>query len=256
MAIPLIIGVIFYAPRPIFGGIVMALAAWGLYEFYTICLPDRRKLEKILAVAAGSFLVWLPQWQESGHPWAILTFFFTIGAILFLCRFQDLSTAVEEFGLTLLGFLYIPFLLGHLNLLLDLSDGRRWIFLTLAAVMINDSAAYFVGSALGRHRLYPAISPKKSWEGLVGGMVGSLVAVFLAKGFFFSSLQPTDCLVLGVLLGTLGPLGDLFESMIKRSYKVKDSGSAIPGHGGLLDRLDSLLFSFPAVYYYARLALG
>lgn len=253
MALPLLVLVITLAPRPWFGGIVMILAGWGLFEFYSICLPQQRGLEKGLAILAGSLLVWLPQWQKSGLPWGIWVLLFILAAILFLLRFQDLQTVINHLGLVFLGFLYIPLLLGHLNLLIDLPNGRKWIFLALAAVMINDSAAYFVGSSLGRHRLYPAISPKKSWEGLAGGMAGSMSAVVLAKVIFFPSLKPIDCLAISLLLGVLGPLGDLFESLIKRSYGVKDSGSAIPGHGGLLDRLDSLLFAFPAVYYYARL---
>ncbi|NLC70061.1 MAG: phosphatidate cytidylyltransferase [Desulfuromonadaceae bacterium] len=256
VAIPLLIFLIAFTPQPWFGGIVMVSAGWGLFEFYSICLPNQRRVEKVLAVISGSLLVWLPQWQESGLPWGIWTFLFVLAAILFLFRFQDLATVIEQLGLILFGFLYIPFLLGHLNLLVDLAAGRQWIFLTLMAIMVNDSAAYFVGSAFGRHRLYPAISPKKSWEGLVGGIAGSVAAVFFARAVFFPSLDLIDCLPLGLLLGVLGPVGDLFESMIKRSYGVKDSGFVIPGHGGLLDRLDSLLFSFPAVYYYAWLVVG
>ncbi len=256
MAIPLLILVIAFAPQPWFGGIVMIAAGWGLFEFYSLCLPPQRSLEKGAAILGGSLLVWLPQWQGSGLPWGIWTLLFVAAAIFFLFRFQDLATVVGQLGLIFFGFLYIPFLLGHLNLLIDLPEGRKWIFLTLLAVMANDSAAFFVGSAWGRRRLYPAISPKKSWEGLAGGIAGSLAAVFLAKAVFFSALEPVDCLALGLMLGVLGPLGDLFESMIKRSYGVKDSGSVFPGHGGLLDRLDSLLFSFPAVYYYARFVMA
>lgn len=253
---PLLALLVAFAPQPWFGLVVMGVSGWGLLEFYAISLPAQRRLERGLAAIGGSFLVWLPQWQQSGLPWAGLTLLFMVFAVLFLFRFEDLPSVIDHLALVLLGFLYIPLMLGHLNLLLELSEGRKWIFLTLLAVMVNDSAAYFVGVTWGRNRLYPAISPKKSWEGAVGGMIGSLAAVFGVKLLFFPILAPIDCLSLGLLLGVLGPLGDLFESMIKRGFGVKDSGSAIPGHGGLLDRLDSLLFSFPAVYYYAWSVLG
>ncbi len=116
--------------------------------------------------------------------------------------------------------------------------------------MANDSLAYFAGSRWGRHPLYPAISAKKTWEGLAGGLAGSLIGVLLAKCAFLPVLSFSSALLLAVILGFVGPLGDLFESMLKRSYGVKDSGCGIPGHGGLLDRLDSLLFAFPAVYSF------
>jgi len=154
-------------------------------------------------------------------------------------------------ALLICGLFYVPLLLGYLNLLMvKLPQGRRWIFLTMMAIMANDTLAYFAGSMWGRHPLYPAISAKKTWEGLAGGLAGSLIGVLLAKYAFLPVLPFGGALLLAVLLGVDGPLGDLFESMLKRSCGVKDSGRGIPGHGGLLDRLDSLLFAFPAVYSF------
>jgi phosphatidate cytidylyltransferase len=153
--------------------------------------------------------------------------------------------------LVLLGFLYLPLLLGHLSLLHGLPHGKEWIFLVLFIIMLGDSAAYFTGINLGRRKLYPAISPNKSVEGALGGLLGSFVGALLFKYGFFPELSVGDCIFLGLGLGALGQLGDLFESMLKRSFGVKDSGTLIPGHGGILDRLDSLIFAFAPAYYYA-----
>ncbi|HEY6007258.1 MAG TPA: phosphatidate cytidylyltransferase, partial [Geobacteraceae bacterium] len=130
--------------------------------------------------------------------------------------------------------------------------GSQWLFLLMTIVMAGDTGAYYVGSSLGRHKLYPVVSPNKSVEGSVGGLVGSTVGALVARWAFFPELAVVDCLATALLLGVLGQLGDLFESLLKRSFGVKDSGTIIPGHGGILDRLDSLLFAAPAALYYAR----
>jgi phosphatidate cytidylyltransferase len=122
--------------------------------------------------------------------------------------------------------------------------------------MTNDTAAYYTGGAFGRHRLYPLVSPKKSIEGALGGLGGSIIGTLLARFTFFPQLTLTDCLVTGIVIGILGQAGDLFESLLKRSFGVKDSGTIFPGHGGVLDRLDSIIFAAPAAYYYAVYVFG
>jgi phosphatidate cytidylyltransferase len=132
-----------------------------------------------------------------------------------------------------------------------LPHGVSWLFLIMVIVMSGDSAAFYVGSALGRTKLYPAVSPKKSVEGSLGGLAGSLVGAFVCRALFFHELTPVDCIASALLLGVVGQLGDLFESLLKRSCGVKDSGVIFPGHGGVLDRLDSILFAAPVAFYYA-----
>jgi phosphatidate cytidylyltransferase len=117
-------------------------------------------------------------------------------------------------------------------------------------VMTNDSAAYYIGSAFGKNRLYPLVSPKKSIEGAIGGLFGSLCGTMLSKFIFFPQLTFLDAVITALVIGTVGQTGDLFESLLKRSFGVKDSGTLIPGHGGVLDRLDSILFAAPVTYYY------
>ena len=251
MAIPLLVVLILFAGQALFNGVIFILALWGLFEFYAMSLPPERGLEKSLAVLGGSFLVFLPFLEETGFQFGLPTFLFFLFAVLLLFRCREIETVSGQLALIVLGFAYIPFLLGHAGLLFGLPHGREWIFLVLLIVMCSDSLAYFVGTALGAHKLYPAISPKKSVEGSIGGLAGGLLAAYLAREFFCPFLTALDCVLLGLALGALGQIGDLFESMLKRSFGVKDSGTLVPGHGGILDRLDSLLFAFPAAYYYA-----
>jgi len=228
----------------------------ALFEYYGMSLPAERAAERLTAAGFGVLLIPLltlhrPDLLSAGMVFSVLFF-----GIFFLLRFRDLSTVIQHLSLLLFGLLYLPLLLGHLALLRGLPFGREWIFLVLIVVMAGDTAAYFTGVTLGRRKLYPPISPNKSIEGALGGLAGSLVGALAAKLGFFPVLTFLDCLFLGLFLGVLGQLGDLFESMIKRSFGVKDSGTIIPGHGGILDRLDSLLFAFPPAYYYALLRFG
>lgn len=134
--------------------------------------------------------------------------------------------------------------------------GGEWLVLFLAVVTwASDTGAYYAGT-LWKHPLLPSISPKKTVEGVLGGLVLAVGVAFLAQQWFTSELSLADAVILGLLLTTVGLLGDLFESMIKRRTGVKDSGGILPGHGGMLDRLDSLLFTAPTFYYYVAYVRG
>lgn len=256
IALPLLVLFIFYANTIWFTLLVCGVTLLALVEFYNMGLPAGRRWEQLLAVLGGTALVPLLSSREPVVFQGTLTLLVLFFAVLFLLRFEDLATVFKHLAMILFGFLYLPLLLGHLSLLRGLPFGRQWVFLVLLTVMATDTFAYFTGVSLGRRKLYPAISPNKSVEGACGGLVGSLAGAFLAKAWFFPALAVHDCLCLGLLLGVLGQVGDLFESMLKRSFGVKDSGTLIPGHGGILDRLDSLLFAFPAAYFYALLVFG
>jgi phosphatidate cytidylyltransferase len=151
-----------------------------------------------------------------------------------------------------LGWLYIPYLLSFVLLIERMEDGRAWIFFILVVIMASDIGAYYSGKRLGRHKLYESVSPKKTMEGSIGGLIAGMALGALYGYFFLTNITVGGLLLLSGVLTWVGQAGDLMESMIKRVCDKKDSSQLLPGHGGILDRLDSLLFVFPAVWLFLR----
>jgi phosphatidate cytidylyltransferase len=180
-----------------------------------------------------------------------------VAALAFpLARHADLAAAVNRVGLQLLGVLYVGFFMPHAALMreLDGGEGWRWLLFTIGAVFGSDTGGYFAGRFLGRHKLLPEVSPKKTIEGAVGAIVGAVLAALLMHLLLGpAGLTPGRAATLAVVMSALAQFGDLVESALKRAFGAKDSGWIIPGHGGILDRLDSLLFPFVFAYYYAAM---
>ncbi len=149
-----------------------------------------------------------------------------------------------------LGVVYIAAPMSYLISLRDLPSGGKWIILLFAVIWLNDTCAFAAGRAFGRTRLCPGISPKKTVEGAVAGLAGGMTAGYVLNSYFSLGSDAAEVLGLSLLIGVVGIIGDLAESLLKRSANVKDSGSIIPGHGGVLDRIDSLIFTIPLLYYY------
>jgi phosphatidate cytidylyltransferase len=174
-----------------------------------------------------------------------------------LRRGGDWGPALNDIATTFFIACFVGVLFGYLLGLRMFNDlpkgdetGSDLVFLLFFVVWASDVAAYYVGTFLGRHPLAPRVSPMKTVEGAVGGVLGALIAGFVARAWFMHRLSMADCLILGPALGGIGILGDLIESMLKRGAGVKDSASVVPGHGGILDRVDSLLYAAPVLYYY------
>jgi len=179
-----------------------------------------------------------------------------------LRRGGDWGPALGNIAATLFAATFIGMFFGYLIGLRLLNDPPKWeetgsdlVFLLFFVVWASDTAAYYTGSAIGRTPLAPQVSPKKTVEGAVGGVAGALAATFIARAWFMRWLSLPDCFILGLLLGVIGILGDLVESMLKRGAGVKDSASVVPGHGGILDRVDSVLYAAPVLYYYYLFAM-
>ncbi len=149
-----------------------------------------------------------------------------------------------------LGLIYIAVPLALLILIRNGHSGQLWIYTILAIIFCGDIGAYYVGSYFGRRKLCPAVSPGKTKEGALGGLTANVLAGAIIKVFFFPALSWAGCLVFFVLLGVAGQIGDLFESVLKRAAEIKDSGTILPGHGGILDRIDALLFASPVAYFF------
>jgi phosphatidate cytidylyltransferase len=167
-----------------------------------------------------------------------------------LARKPHLEAAGRHFGVVLSGFVYVPVLLAHLPLL-KIAGQPAWLIVTLCTAFFADTVAYIFGRLWGKRKLYPEVSPGKSVEGAFGGIVGSVLAtVGIGASWTLPELEIGRAVVLGVVASICGQTGDLVESMIKRTYHVKDSGKLLPGHGGMLDRIDALLFVSPVVFYF------
>ncbi|UFS68897.1 phosphatidate cytidylyltransferase [Geomonas sp. RF6] len=247
---PLLILFILKSPPVWFDILIAVVAAIGLDEFYRMTLPERRS-EGWSAAVVGALALFTIPFADGMLSLFALTAAVLGFSLVGLFRLKDIAQAASESAFIFMGFLYVPLLLAHLILLRVEPHGVAWIFLMMVIVMSGDSAAYYVGSSFGRTKLYPAVSPKKSVEGSLGGLAGSVIGALVFRALFFAELTIVDAVAVALLCGVLGQLGDLFESLIKRSCGVKDSGTLIPGHGGILDRLDSILFAAPAVFYYA-----
>jgi phosphatidate cytidylyltransferase len=242
--IPLLIAAVWFAqPLPWF---TILVAIWGLlavYEFYKIVGAKAPPL-----IWFG--LIWTALFIISPHcPYAptlplLLTSAVVLSLAWLLVRPKK-EGAFLGWAWTIAGILYIGWLMSHLVALRGLDDGRNWVFLALFANFGSDTAAYFTGQALGKHKLAPSISPGKTWEGTIAGILGAIIISLL-----FTLPWP-----LGLLISIFGQLGDLVESLLKRNMGVKDSGKLLPGHGGALDRIDSVVFAGLVVYYYVIWAI-
>lgn len=251
---PLLLLIAFGTPFHFFLLLSVAIVM-SLYEFYRMVHAWGVRPLKALGILGGwglSFSLFQGDGREASLVMALLT----MATLIVLLLAREPKEALERAAVTLFGVLYVAGLLSFSSLLRAMPGGKGYIFYLLLIVWAGDTGALYVGKGLGRRRLCPSISPHKTAEGLLGGLACSLLASLLAKGWVVKDLSYTQCLGLGLLLGLLGQAGDLCESLLKRSMGAKDSGTLIPGHGGLLDVIDSLLFAAPALYLYLTLARG
>ncbi len=235
---------------PAFLHLMVLLATFlGLQEYYRLILPHSKWIERVMGIGLWLILSIIISFGETREisPFFVLILF--ILSILFMATSQDLSSTISKIGTALFGILYIGFLLAHVSLIRNMANGRLWVLFLISIVWAGDVFALLSGSFLGKHKLYPKISPNKTYEGLGGAIVGSIIVALAFSMLFIPHLAKGTCILLAIGLGILGQSGDFTESMLKRSAQVKDSGTLIPGHGGMLDRLDSFLFSAPFLHY-------
>ena len=267
VALPILIASIVlpsYFPQTVWIFVViaaLALAA-GMFEFFMLTKKLELKADPSIAYlgAAMLFVAFLFDAPSKFPDLLLLTVAIFIVAVLITqtFRFQaDLTKMLAGIGVTLLGVMYIAFLGGFLVSMRVGFETRPNLSTHLLAyfflvLMGSDSGAYFAGKAFGKHKLIPKISPGKTWEGLVSGLLAAAAFGALSTFWFFPELPYPYSIPLALVIAITGVLGDLAESAIKRGSNTKDAASILPGHGGFLDRLDSLLFNAPILYYFAH----
>lgn len=239
----------------IVAGIALVIAA---LEFYAATdpasadTPRTRRLhdQRLLGLLGAAGVALLVAAADNGFDWwaRALALLVILPLLPLIARGQT-GSGLRDWSWTLAGLLYVGFLGSHLVLLRDAPNGRDWVLLALLATFATDTTAYFSGRLLGRTRIAPEISPGKTLEGSLGGLAAGIAAV-LVLNWALDAGADAEIIPLAILVPLLAQLGDLAESLIKRGAGVKDASQVIPGHGGLLDRLDSLLFTIPLVYYY------
>ncbi len=176
--------------------------------------------------------------------------------LIWLVLGRQKGEAFTSWVWTMAGILYVGWLLSHFVALRDLDLGREWVLFALITTFASDSTAFFIGRAWGRHHLAPSISPRKTWEGTVAGVSGAIIVSLLLTLLFNLPLSYGQAILLGMAVSVFGQAGDLVESLLKRNMGVKDSGKLLPGHGGFLDRMDSVVFAGIVVYYFVILFGG
>ncbi len=251
VGIPLVVLLIWAGDRW-FAGVVAAILLVATLEFQSARGVWLRPLALIAAASSAA----LAGAAHAGGEWMN---WFLIGVIviplIWVTLFSETSEALPDWLWTVGSVLYLGWLGSHLILLRDVGEGQDWVFLTVFSTFACDTSAYFVGRAIGRHHLAPAISPGKTVEGAIGGFVFGAAAVILLNYFLGLRKEAALIIPLALLLPLAAQIGDLIESKLKRSMEIKDASQLVPGHGGLMDRLDSVLLTTIVVYYYVRWVL-
>jgi len=259
--IPLITAVIWFG-EPWFTILITVLGALAVFEFYRLVAAAKVPPSTyfgiiwtvlfILSRNSDLLSILEPYLDLNLVTPVLLTSAVALSLIRLLLRPQR-ESAFPRWAWTIAGILYVGWLLSHLVALRGLDAGRSWVFFALFATFASDTAAFFVGRALGKHHLAPTVSPGKTWEGAIAGVFGAIAIslLFMLPTPLSLHFSYGQAILMGILVSIFGQLGDLIESLFKRNMEVKESSRLVPGHGGVLDRMDSIVFAGIVVYYYA-----
>lgn len=250
---PLLLLVLFLGPAWGWYAIVVTACAIAAQELFGMTHPGDRVAQALgIATSIAVSVVVYVRTSDARALVTLLLLVTILGVLVPLWRLGDLSTAALRVMAGVCGPLYVGALLTTIALLRrDFEHGASWVLLTLMLSWLADTGGYFFGRFFGKTKLYERLSPKKTREGFVGSLVGATAGALLGHFWYLKALPVAHAVALGVVVGALGQMGDLVESLLKRSTGIKDSGWIIPGHGGLLDRIDALLIVSPLVYVYA-----
>ena len=254
VAVPIVAGIVYYGSPTLFLFFVAAVILMGVHEYFTII--NRIGIGGFRIPGMALSLLLLLSFHFNGNfmmEWGLVA-----GVALFAAWFlqeDNVKVAIDQISFTLFGILYVAGLGGYYLLIRNLEGGSNLVFFLLLIVWLGDIAAYYWGKYFGERPLAPVVSPNKTMEGAIAGLAGNLIAGVIVGYFFLDHIAMVHCLLVALICGTIGQFGDLAESLLKRHAGIKDSGDVLPGHGGVLDRIDSLLFAGPAFYCYLKLVL-
>ena len=261
--LPLLMVVLFRGGHILFVLVLLVVNGLAEWEFLGMFHPEADAFRRLKAIILGSVLLLsfctaqrvTTLCNPSGPLFVLVGVLFLL-FLFYLIAYSHIADLTRDLMVNVLALLYIPLLLGHFVWLRYLSDGQWWVFWLLAVIMAGDTGAFYAGRTWGKTKLYPEVSPGKTWAGVVGGTAAAMIAGLVLGRWALPAISLKGLGGLALLLAVVGLLGDLFESMLKRQVQVKDTSTLLPGHGGMLDRLDSLLFAAPVVVYCRLFLIG
>ena len=242
-------------PPVYFTLLVIAMAATGQNEFYRMAQARGFRPLLMLGTALGALVVLDPYYPL--HRSMGMLFPLTASMLLImiarLFSQRPVEGAIEDVASTFIGVFYVAALFAYQVAIRTGAEGKQWLVFLYFVIWASDIGAYSIGIPFGKHRLYEKVSPKKSIEGLAGALAASAGMAVLCRIWFMPAIGLGEVVAIALALAVVGTVGDLVESLFKRAAGVKDSGTLIPGHGGILDRMDSMLFAAPVLYYYLKM---
>ena len=259
VAVPLIFFLVFSGSPILLSFILIVVAIIALWEYFRIIFKGHQRLIYYLAQPAYVLAIAIIIAAYFNHlDWVLLFLCLDVlfAGMVSMPMFKSNPNVPDFIAKQVLSVVYIPTFLSFLVLLRNGREGVGWVFFVLCVVAAGDVGAYYIGSYFGRHKLCPAVSPNKTIEGALGGICANLLIGFIFAFLFIDGLSWPLALIIAVIVGITGQLGDLFESQFKRASDIKDSSSLLPGHGGMLDRIDALLFAAPMTYILKKIILS
>ncbi len=231
--------------------VVLLVSLIGAFELFSMIENKHPEFKDIKFISIPLlFLSMLVYLFYPSYSSMLPSSIFLVLAFYFMFNFKNIDTVIMRIAYSFLSIAYMLFTLVYLANLISLKDGRYLIFLLVVITWGNDTFAYTFGRLFGKRKLYKSLSPNKSIEGAIGGFLSGIGLAIGFKFLFLKDFNLVHIIIIAIILGPVGQAGDLIESMFKRAFKVKDSGNIIPGHGGILDRLDAVIINAPVLYFY------
>lgn len=256
VALPFLIGLIYRGGPFLFLILILLVSLIALWEYFHIVYKNVLSPVPLIipftGYIIGTAIIFAVFYELFNIVLSLIAFNLIIVGLISVCRYKKDTSVLEMAAKQIQGIVYIPLFLSYLVLIRNGENGIEWIFLILVLIIMGDTGAFYAGTYLGKHKLSPFVSPGKTMEGAAGGLITNLLGGALFKYYFMPHLNWGFCLIFFICIGLAGQVGDLFESLFKRVSGVKDSGNILPGHGGILDRIDALLFASPVAYLFIK----